>query len=226
MCNTSTVATLNMQNYPPGASTSLSQACQGIMAARGSSWDALSAFLKGYTEASPGGACYNVSLQLPSGANATVSSGDWSGVGVGNDGSSWDFETCSLLIEKISTNNVSDMFLARAFTLDWLTSHCKARFNVEPQPRQLADLWGFDEERLRLVTDHIVFTNGLNDGWSAGGILSNLSDTLLAFNAATGAHHSDLSHSWPSDSDTADVLLMRQQVASVITGWIKQLQQQ
>jgi hypothetical protein len=214
-----------MQNYPPGPSTSLSLACRAFTAAHGSSWQTLAAFLQGFSTGadSKSSSCYNVSQQLPSGPNATVSSGDWSGVGVGNDGSSWDFETCSLLIERIGTNNVSDMFLPRAFTLDWLTAHCKSRFNVEPQPRQLADLWGFDEERLPRVTDHIVFTNGLNDGWSAGGILGNVSDTLLAFNAETGAHHSDLSHNWPSSTDTADVALMRQQVASVITAWLKEL---
>jgi hypothetical protein len=214
-----------MQNYPPGPSTSLSQACRTFTAARGSSWQVLAAFLKGFSVDSKSAVCYNISLQLPSGANATVSSGDWSGVGSGNDGSSWDFETCSLLIERISTNNMTDMFLPRAFTLDWLMAHCKSRFNIEPQPRLLADLWGFDVQRLPHVTDHIVFTNGLNDGWSAGGITANLSDTILAFNAATGAHHSDLSHNWPSSSDTADVLLMRQQVASVITAWIEELKQ-
>lgn len=214
-----------MQNYPPGPSSPLTHGCSAFMAAHGSSWDVLAAFLKGFSVDSQSGPCYNVSLQLPSGANATVSSGDWSGVGTGNDGSSWDFETCSLLIERISTNNVSDMFLPREFTLDWLQAHCKSRFDIQPQPRLLADLWGFDEERLPHVTDHIIFTNGLNDGWSAGGILSNISDTILAFNAATGAHHSDLSHSWPSSADTPDVILMREQVASVITGWIKELKQ-
>jgi hypothetical protein len=214
-----------MQNYPPGPSTSLSLACRAFTAARGSSWQTLAAFLQGFSTGthSNSSSCYNLSQQLPSGANATISSGDWSGVGAGQDGSSWDFETCSLLIERIGTNNVSDMFLPRDFTLDWLTTHCKSRFNVEPQPRQLAELWGFDEQRLPHVTDHIVFTNGLNDGWSAGGILGNISDTLLAFNAETGAHHSDLSHSWPSSTDTADVTLMRQQVASVITQWLKEL---
>jgi hypothetical protein len=198
-------------------------ACRSIMEGGGSSWGALAGFLKGFSSGSASSGCYNLSLQMPSGSNATISSGDWSGVGSGNDGSSWDFETCSLLVERISTNNVTDMFLPRSFTLDWLAAHCAARFNIEPQPRQLADLWGFDEDRLPHVTDHIIFTNGLNDGWSAGGILSNISATLLAFNAETGAHHSDLSHNWPSNTDTADVVLLREQVSSVITSWIQEL---
>lgn len=44
----------------------------------------------------------------------------------------WDFETCTLLVERIGTNNVSDMFPARNWTLDWMTQHCNDRFGVTP----------------------------------------------------------------------------------------------
>ena len=57
---------------------------------------------------------------------------------------SWDFETCTFLVEQIGTNGVSDMFTPRNWTIDWLNAHCAARFGVTPQPRALADLWGFD----------------------------------------------------------------------------------
>jgi hypothetical protein len=89
-----------------------------IHRSHGSSWETLASFLKGFSIDAASSGCYNISLQLPAGANATVSSGDWSGVGSGADSSSWDLETCSLLIERISTNNVTDMFLPRAFTLE------------------------------------------------------------------------------------------------------------
>jgi pimeloyl-ACP methyl ester carboxylesterase len=218
-----TFADLNMANYPPGPSTRLSTACAGIESAQaggGSPWAALSSFLTGYSARRGAGGCYNMSAQLPSGANATISSGDWSGVGTGDDGSSWDFETCTLLVETIGTNNVTDMFPPRPWTSGWLQQHCASRFNVVPQPRALADLWGFDEARLPHVTSRIIFTNGLNDGWSAGGITTNLSATLLAFNAPNGAHHSDLSHSWPSSADTPDVQLVRDLAAATIEEWL------
>jgi hypothetical protein len=60
-------------------------------------------------------------------------------------------------VEHIGTNGVTDMFLPRNWTLDWLTTHCQARFGVTPQPRLLADTWGFDDLQ-RLGTTHIVFT--------------------------------------------------------------------
>jgi hypothetical protein len=39
----------------------------------------------------------------------------------------------------------------------------------------LVDLWGFDRLQDLPVT-RIVFTNGLNDGWSAGGVTTPLPD--------------------------------------------------
>jgi hypothetical protein len=212
-----------MQFYPPDTDTTLKAACTAIVADAGAdAWGALSAFLKSYS-VTAGAGCYNLSSQLPSGRGATISSGDWSGVGTAQDGSSWDFETCTFLIEQIGTNNITDMFIPREWTMEWLTAHCMARFGVTPQPRTLADLWGFDEDRLPSLTSRIVFTNGLNDGWSAGGILGNLSDSILAFNIPDGAHHSDLSHLWPSRADTPDVTMTRELVAQTLEKWLAAL---
>ena len=226
-------ANLNMANYPPGPGTGLARACAQIEAGAGGgdAWATLAAFFAGFAAARRGGepatpaagSCYNLSSQLPAGPRATISSGDWSGVGSGENGASWDFETCTLLIEAIGMNNVTDMFLPREWTLDWLNAHCAARFGVVPRPNELADLWGFDTATLPKVASRIIFTNGLNDGWSAGGILTNLSDTLLAFNIADGAHHSDLSHDWPSSADTPDVTQTRELVAQTIERWLAQI---
>jgi pimeloyl-ACP methyl ester carboxylesterase len=152
-------ANLNMANYPPTPSTGLARACAGFVDAA-AGWPAVAAFLGGYgVGRREQGGCYNMSGQMPSGHDATISSGDWSGVGTGTDGSSWDYETCTYLVEAIGTNGVTDMFYPRAWSLGWLTEHCKVRFNVAPQPRTLPDLWGFDEDTLPRVTSRIIFTN-------------------------------------------------------------------
>jgi len=103
-------------------------------------------------------------------------------------------------------------------SLAWLNKHCAERFGVTPEPRALADLWGFD--RLNLTgASKILFTNGMTDGWSVGGITTNLSDTLVAINIADGAHHSDLSHQVPSDADTPAVVAARQQALGLLQAW-------
>jgi pimeloyl-ACP methyl ester carboxylesterase len=216
-------ANLNMGAYPPPV-TRLATACEGIEAnATIDPWGALSTFYDSFSGggAGPGG-CFNLSAQMPSGVNATISGGDWSGVGFGDDGASWDFQTCTLLVEPIGTNGVTDMFLPRSWSYEWLNQHCLDRFGVTPQPRALAVEWGFDLSVLPSVTSHIVFTNGLRDGWSVGGVPANLSDTLLVYDMPNGAHHSDLNYKWPNvTSDTQDVLLVRELVASKIEEWVR-----
>ena len=84
-------ADLNMGNYPPTAATGLARACAALVAApAGGEWPALASFLSNYAPGGAPGACYNLTAQLPEGRAATISSGDWSGVGTGQDGASWE----------------------------------------------------------------------------------------------------------------------------------------
>ena len=97
--------------------------------------------------------------------------------------------------------NAPIVFPPRAWSLDWLEKHCTNRFGsaASPQPSALVDLWGFDSTGLAMSgATRILFTNGLQDGWSVGGITEDVGDTdaglqLLAVNMENGAHHSDVS---------------------------------
>ena len=139
---------------------------------------------------------------------------------------SWDYETCTFLVEAIGTDGT--MFPHRPWTLDWLQKHCAARFGVVPTPTLLNDEWGFDAESLvQQGASRILFTNGLNDGWSAGGFVKNLSiaQDLLVLNMPNGAHHSDLRHSrpCPGPDDTADVLSARATATAILERWVKEI---
>ena len=186
--------------------------------------------------------CFDLSALLPDGADATVSGGDWSGDGSGNSGRNWDFQTSTLLVEHISTNNVTDMFPPRRFTMEWLRGHAASRFGgpnaTAPRPLELVTEWGFQPEYLASSGgSRIIFTNGLNDGWSAGGVKSSLSDDLIAINIDNGAHHSDLSFdarasrghragggdapaTLADDGVTRDLLLARESITDILTKWL------
>ena len=45
--------------------------------------------------------CFDFKSQLPWGDRATITSGDWTGVGTKQNGMMWDYQTCSFLVETI-----------------------------------------------------------------------------------------------------------------------------
>ena len=223
-----TFANCNMANYPPDNTTLLYQACQIFQNEDLTPEGKISQFLIGIDRADNDKAtCFNMTAQVPSGNNATISSGDWSGVGTSHDGEMWDFQTCTLLVEQISFGGISDnstssMFPKREWTIEWMTNHCEKRFGVSPKPYQLVNEWKFNEEELGNITSKILFTNGMNDGWSVGGIQHNISDTILALNFENGAHHSDLSGVGPSDRDTPDIKSGFKQIQSILKHWLEE----
>jgi pimeloyl-ACP methyl ester carboxylesterase len=98
-------ADLNMENYPPDSSSKLHKACRGLIEQPNVA--GLRGFLQEWAgvaqlgQGSLGSSCYNLSTQLPAGHRPTISGADWSGVGTGANGLSWDYETCTYLIERI-----------------------------------------------------------------------------------------------------------------------------
>jgi hypothetical protein len=210
----------NMANYPPSNQTRLYEACSTFSSPNITALTKVKKFLVSRL-AKDEANCWDMKLQLPTGKNATISGGDWSGDGTGADGESWDFQTCTLLVEAIGFSENS-MFPPRDWTLDWLIKHCRSRFGVTPKPYNLVRRWRFDDLVSANVT-RIIFTNGLNDGWSVGGIKQNLSDSLIALNFPNGAHHSDLSGKGPSDEDTEDIKQGYQSVRQILAQWLDEI---
>ena len=68
-------------------------------------------------------------------------------------------------------------------------------------------------------TSNIVFSNGLLDPWAAGGVLHNISATVIALLLPSGAHHSDLMFS--NAADGADVVAARSVHRAHMRQWIR-----
>jgi len=236
-----TFANDNMANYPPTSETRLYKACETFLDPKSTSFDKVRKFLLerlpsrslaeddedeihfNGDDANSSEGCWSMELQLPSGNNARISGGDWSGDGTGRNGESWDFQTCSLLVEAIGFEGHGySMFPRRDWSILWLTKHCQSRFGITPRPYELVHKWKFDDLVGQNVT-RIIFTNGLNDGWSVGGIHTNLSESLIALDFPNGAHHSDLSHVGPSSSDTVDITKGFKSITKILGGWLKEV---
>lgn len=138
-----------------------------------------------------------------------------------DDSRSWDFQTCTNVIFLAGLSNTS-MFPAHKATYEELAMDCQSQFGVTPRPRELADLWGFDDIK-KAGASRILFTNGMLDMWSGGSITEDLSDSLLALNFENGAHHSDLSHEGPTDKDTDDIKQGYVEIAEILGKWISEI---
>jgi hypothetical protein len=221
-----TFANQNMAYYPPSNDTALARSCE-IFLSDHCPIQKLRTFLVRSLAASMNATCFDMRQQLPSGTNATISAGDWSGVGTGRSGESWDFQTCTLCVEAIGFNSSTSMFPDREWSLAWLTKHCQSRFGVIPQPSALRNRWHIDD-LTRTNATRILFTNGMRDGWSISGITQNISNAsqLLAINFPNGAHHSDLSGRGPSDHDTEDIQQGFVQIQNTLASWLSEFSEQ
>jgi pimeloyl-ACP methyl ester carboxylesterase len=222
-----TFADFNMFAYPPDHSTDLYDVCHHVFLNDHykTPTEKLSQFWK-YVEFYNDNLlpCFDMSSQLPAGHHASISGADWSGVGVGYDGMMFDFHCCSTLTPAIGFSHES-MFPYRPWTLEWLTQHCERRFQVTPKPYKLLHMYHFDD-LIRANATKILFTNGLNDMWSAGSLLESISDDLPVINMVNGAHHSDLSNHPDDHLDTRDVVEAHQQIRAVLEQWLKEIRDQ
>lgn len=69
-----------------------------------------------------------------------------------------------------------------------------------------------------------MFTNGLNDGWSVGGVLRDLAPErgIISINLPNGAHHSDLNPPAP-DRDTPDITAARSRIMGLVGDWLREV---
>lgn len=223
-----TFADLNMANYPPGPTTGVAQACDRFMAATSSGDEALLDAVRTtlLTQTQAPASCFSLADQLPAGPNATARCGDWSGCGRGRDGEMWDYQTCTFMVEHLGFGTAGQMFPERPWTPEWHEEHCARRFGVTPQPEALNSLWGFSAPDLIAQSSRILFTNGLEDGWSAGGFLEDLAPEkgIVTINLPNGAHHSDLTHTYPVEGETPDVTAAHARIPELIAGWLVEVQ--
>jgi len=154
-------------------------------------------------------ACFNITDEY-------VECADQTGCGLNSDGQAWDYQSCSEVSYFPITNNVTDMFPPRNWDLPQLTSYCGTQWGIIPRPNWLVTEYGFD--RIARSASNIIFSNGRLDPWHVGGVLTSLSDTLVAINIADGAHHLDLRESNPKDPDS--VIVARKQEVALLQKWL------
>ncbi|BBH05068.1 Serine carboxypeptidase S28 family protein [Prunus dulcis] len=86
------------------------------------------------------------------------------------------------------------MFPAYQFDLKDYIKSCKAQYGVPPRPHWATTYFGGHDIKLALerFASNIIFSNGLRDPYSSGGVLEDISDTVVAVHAKNGSHCLDI----------------------------------
>ena len=111
------------------------------------------------------------------------------------------------------------MFWHRPMNLSAINKHCEVKYGLRPRPT-----WIADEFQGHAGASKIVFSNGLLDPWSSGGVINGTTPNQTETGVVTvilpsGAHHLDLFFSNPADPP--DVVKARQFELQMIAAWIK-----
>ncbi|CAG9817007.1 unnamed protein product [Phaedon cochleariae] len=101
----------------------------------------------------------------------------------------WGFQSCTDMIMPMCSTSF-DMFEDAPWDFEKYSDDCYKKFSVRPRNEQVP-LLEYGGKDIKSASD-IVFSNGLMDPWSSGGVLSNVSDRISAVIIPDAAHHFDL----------------------------------
>ncbi|CAL0326723.1 unnamed protein product [Lupinus luteus] len=134
----------------------------------------------------------------------------------------WQWQACTEMIMPLGGNNEESIFPESKWSYDDRSSYCQYAYNVTPRPHWITtEFGGHDIKKvLRRFASNIIFFNGLRDPWSGGGVLENISKTIVAIVAKEGAHHVDLRFS--NKEDPKWLKDIRKKEVKIIARWIKQ----
>jgi lysosomal Pro-X carboxypeptidase len=132
----------------------------------------------------------------------------------------WGYQWCTEMVQPFTTGCGGKDFHypCDQYNYDYSAQQCQKNWGV--RPRELWCRQGLGGKRIE-DSSNIVFSNGLLDPWHGGGILSNISESLIAVQIPNGAHHIDLMFSNPLD--TPDIKAARATELAEIRKWVVQV---
>ncbi|KAK3849173.1 hypothetical protein Pcinc_044058 [Petrolisthes cinctipes] len=132
------------------------------------------------------------------------------------DDKGWDFQACTEMVMPFCYDGKQDLFEPAPWDLQQYAKECNRKFGVQPRPFMAQYMYG---GKLINAASNIVFSNGLLDPWSTGGVMWNVSSSVVSVIIPEGAHHLDLRGADPADPPS--VLKARRLEKAFITSWIR-----
>ncbi|KAI4383446.1 hypothetical protein MLD38_009281 [Melastoma candidum] len=136
----------------------------------------------------------------------------------GMDG--WNWQACTEMVMPMSTSEDTSMFPPSEYDLSSFEEWCSSLFKVKPRSTWVTTEFGGHDivATLKKFGSNIIFANGLLDPWSGGGVLQNISDSVVALITEEGAHHIDLRAATDEDPDW--LIEQRQTEVNLIKKWL------
>jgi len=133
----------------------------------------------------------------------------------------WDYQACTEMIMPMCFDGVADMFEKAPWNETMVIETCLAKWKVKPRIKMADIMYGSKELH---GASNIIFSNGLLDPWSSGGILRSVSKSVIALLIPEGAHHLDLRGA--NEKDPQSVRDAREIEQKFIKKWIDQAHRQ
>ncbi|GJM97852.1 hypothetical protein PR202_ga14808 [Eleusine coracana subsp. coracana] len=118
-----------------------------------------------------------------------------------------------------SSDIVNKVFVAASLYYNYTGN--KTCFKIEDDD-DLHGLGGWQWQKIYKVLkrfgSNIIFSNGMRDPWSRGGVLKNISSSIIALVTEKGAHQFDLRSETKDDPEW--IREQRRQEVQIIQGWI------
>ncbi|RDX97918.1 Lysosomal Pro-X carboxypeptidase, partial [Mucuna pruriens] len=136
----------------------------------------------------------------------------------------WRWQTCSEIVMPIGHDRNDSMFPPAPFNMKRFVHECRSLYGVLPQPHWITTYYGGHDLKLILhrFGSNIIFSNGLQDPYSSGGVLESISNSVIAVTAVNGCHCLDILSRKPNDPQW--LVTQRNTEVKIIKGWIAEYQ--
>ncbi|XP_010535638.1 PREDICTED: lysosomal Pro-X carboxypeptidase [Tarenaya hassleriana] len=140
-----------------------------------------------------------------------------------NNNLAWRWQSCSELVMPIGHDKQDTLYQTMPYNISNYISECKSMYGVSPRPHWINTYYGGQDFKLilRRFGSNIIFSNGLSDPYSVGGVLEDISDTIVAIKT-NGSHCLDLI--FKTKDDPKWLVMQRQKEVKIIDSWISNYQ--
>ncbi|EOA20470.1 hypothetical protein CARUB_v10000782mg [Capsella rubella] len=141
-----------------------------------------------------------------------------------NNNIAWRWQSCSEIVMPVGYDKQDTMFPTTPFNMTSYISGCESYYGVPPRQHWITTYFGIQDVKLILQKfgSNIIFSNGLSDPYSVGGILEDISDTIVAITTKNGSHCQDIG--LKSKDDPEWLVMQREKEIKILDSWISTYQ--